>query len=197
MQIINNFISDFKKFKLLSLNYTGAQSFADMEKIINSLSDEYDKYLQLKKLPLEYQINIIKSFENIEIILKSLEYVNVYDVFDVILQCKNDYIINNVLSKYIKYDIKIMSPHNDIACSICLNFLDTIFVQTNCKHDFHFNCLYKWIANNHSCPCCRAEIKNTNNSAASDINSEINSEPDSDIYSDYSIYGTDNDSDTN
>ena len=43
-----------------------------------------------------------------------------------------------------------------MSCSICLEDLKNNLIITPCKHQFHLNCLKKWIKN--SCPLCRRKL---------------------------------------
>ena len=45
-------------------------------------------------------------------------------------------------------------------CSICLNEKDKcIFRKLVCNHQFHIECIEKWLSKNISCPICRYELK--------------------------------------
>ena len=52
----------------------------------------------------------------------------------------------------------------DNKCAICHNNINTIsnFVITDCKHHFHFNCIYKYIKSydGYKCPLCRKNFNN-------------------------------------
>ena len=43
------------------------------------------------------------------------------------------------------------------TCSICFDTIETNknFVCLPCNHRFHTTCIFKWLALNNSCPCCR------------------------------------------
>jgi hypothetical protein len=43
-------------------------------------------------------------------------------------------------------------------CSICFHSINKNKMQTlPCFHDYHFNCIYKWVTINKSCPLCRSD----------------------------------------
>jgi hypothetical protein len=45
-------------------------------------------------------------------------------------------------------------------CSICLDTNNKKMIKTKeCGHDFHLECLNKWIKQNPTCPYCRCELK--------------------------------------
>lgn len=45
-------------------------------------------------------------------------------------------------------------------CCICKNSIGINNVaKTACEHEFHVDCLVKWLIKNNTCPMCRAEIK--------------------------------------
>ena len=47
-------------------------------------------------------------------------------------------------------------------CTICLlefKHKDTLFVLPRCRHQFHEDCLGKWIKSNITCPNCRRDIR--------------------------------------
>jgi hypothetical protein len=52
----------------------------------------------------------------------------------------------------------------DNKCAICHNNINMIsnFVITDCKHHFHFNCIYKYIKSydGYKCPLCRKNFNN-------------------------------------
>jgi hypothetical protein len=46
-------------------------------------------------------------------------------------------------------------------CSICLmdfKCKDRISRPKSCRHEFHFNCLHKWLEMKDTCPCCRQNV---------------------------------------
>jgi len=45
-------------------------------------------------------------------------------------------------------------------CAICLDdtVIDASSCQLPCKHHFHLRCIYGWIIEKSTCPCCRASI---------------------------------------
>lgn len=54
----------------------------------------------------------------------------------------------------------ILAKNCDENCSICqenYKYNEKLCVNS-CGHEFHFNCLNKWIKYNLSCPLCRKEI---------------------------------------
>jgi len=53
--------------------------------------------------------------------------------------------------------------NNEEICSICISEEEKSDYKTICKHNFHKNCLEKWLKvsskrNNYSCPNCRQVI---------------------------------------
>jgi hypothetical protein len=49
-------------------------------------------------------------------------------------------------------------------CCICKNSIGINNVaKTACDHEFHVDCLVKWLIKNKTCPMCRAEIKHESN----------------------------------
>ena len=56
-------------------------------------------------------------------------------------------------------EIKIVVNPN-MNCIICLSNKNEKWCQIKeCTHQFHFDCLIKWIKEKENCPCCRKEIK--------------------------------------
>ena len=51
--------------------------------------------------------------------------------------------------------------HDDTECPICLESLkgNKKVLTTPCSHKFHTSCMKTWLANNDTCPCCRATLK--------------------------------------
>lgn len=45
------------------------------------------------------------------------------------------------------------------SCSICLNETkDNIIRRLVCNHNFHINCIEKWLSDNTTCPICRYNL---------------------------------------
>jgi hypothetical protein len=56
-------------------------------------------------------------------------------------------------------DTNIINKMEHIECSICLVFIDkTENELTDCKHNFHKECLSTWKKINNTCPLCRKSI---------------------------------------
>ena len=48
----------------------------------------------------------------------------------------------------------------DSVCPICLNEMNQDQIcLTDCKHEFCYNCLYKWLRININCPICREDVE--------------------------------------
>lgn len=56
-------------------------------------------------------------------------------------------------------------PKEDVKeCSICKNNIGiNNIAKTECNHEFHVDCLVKWLIEHKTCPLCRDEIKHENN----------------------------------
>lgn len=46
----------------------------------------------------------------------------------------------------------------NITCSICLDECSSDYIDTECKHRFHVECISKWYDIKNSCPYCRSKI---------------------------------------
>jgi hypothetical protein len=70
-------------------------------------------------------------------------------------------VIDSSLLKYIK--------EFDLECNICMEYGtegNSNFVETQCGHKYHTECLNKWINTNHfDCPTCRQSLKSGKNLA--------------------------------
>ena len=71
----------------------------------------------------------------------------------VVKEC-NNYKINNELKE------KILIDETEIICSICLeNFKkNEKYIEFECKHIYHKDCIKEWLQNNKNCPNCRKII---------------------------------------
>jgi len=67
-------------------------------------------------------------------------------------------IIQNGLSIEIINDIKRSNEILKDDCSICLNKENKEIMILNCNHNFHSDCLQKWLIRSKKCPICRNEI---------------------------------------
>ena len=53
-------------------------------------------------------------------------------------------------------------------CSICMEMIERDNKKTlNCNHDFHANCVNRWLRSNDTCPLCRAPQNNDENNRTS------------------------------
>jgi len=71
----------------------------------------------------------------------------------------------NILAKYFKH-IKIWKDSiTDETCSICWNNISNLdSIKTECNHEYCNSCLTDWLQNKKSCPMCRQNIQNIQNS---------------------------------
>jgi hypothetical protein len=63
--------------------------------------------------------------------------------------------------KYVAIRYKNMSNKKEhTSCPICFDdYTDNCFVsETECKHNFHEECLEKWMERNNTCPICRKNL---------------------------------------
>jgi hypothetical protein len=67
-------------------------------------------------------------------------------------------IIQNGLSMEIINKIKTSNEILEDICSICLNKENKEIMMLNCNHNFHSECLLKWLVRNKKCPICRKEV---------------------------------------
>ena len=61
----------------------------------------------------------------------------------------------------IKDSLEYINETNTQNCSICLEKykINETIIKLNCKHEFHKECLEKWLQNDKKdCPLCRSEI---------------------------------------
>lgn len=68
-------------------------------------------------------------------------------------------IIQNGLSMEIINKIKTSNEILEDVCSICLNKENKEIMILNCNHNFHSECLQKWLVRNKKCPICRKEVE--------------------------------------
>jgi hypothetical protein len=73
-----------------------------------------------------------------------------------------NFIPNDVIQNGLPLDIiNKIKKSNEILkddCCICLNKDNTEIMILNCNHNFHSECLRKWLARNKKCPICRKEV---------------------------------------
>jgi hypothetical protein len=62
--------------------------------------------------------------------------------------------------QYYKFLRRINVETDDVICSICINPVEknSRMAKLSCKHQFHKDCIYKWLKNKLSCPCCRQQF---------------------------------------
>jgi len=72
-------------------------------------------------------------------------------------RCKEFTLKGKRCKKFCIDDWDICWNHSPV-CSICLDKLvsrNTQFLP--CKHEFHHDCIERWLDENSSCPCCRSD----------------------------------------
>ena len=67
-------------------------------------------------------------------------------------------VIQNGLSMEIINKIKTSNEILEDVCSICLNKENKEIMILICNHNFHSECLQKWLVRNKKCPICRKEV---------------------------------------
>ena len=91
--------------------------------------------------------------------IDELEYAEVYDIRDVIIDIEvPNYNSNNIVSNYV-YDEANILPFKSEKCSICLEITENEQITTECDHVFCKECIELYLKNNNTCPNCRNEIK--------------------------------------
>ena len=67
---------------------------------------------------------------------------------------------NSFMSRYVVNGISRntrINTHEEVQCSICMEMIDRTDKKTlNCNHDFHADCVNRWLRSNDTCPLCRA-----------------------------------------
>lgn len=94
-------------------------------------------------------INILFYFPSIFYHAHELiEMIKLYPIYSSI-------ILNNLRK------LEKLENNLDTDCSICLNqFKEDDFINIlECQHQFHQDCLDKWLVNSKTCPICRNLIK--------------------------------------
>lgn len=57
-----------------------------------------------------------------------------------------------------------MTATDSTECSVCLSILEDgeiVRVLPNCKHNFHSECIDKWLSTHSTCPICRTDAEPT------------------------------------
>jgi hypothetical protein len=74
----------------------------------------------------------------------------------------NNFIPNDIIHNGLPIEIiNNIKRTNEILkddCSICLNKENKEIMILNCNHNFHSECLQKWLVRNKKCPICRKEV---------------------------------------
>jgi hypothetical protein len=81
--------------------------------------------------------------------------------------------VENITREDFKY-IDPDSINEDLFCSICHDVFDTVKRIRRCKHEFCYVCIVQALAQNKSCPICRANC--TENDLQSSIKVQSNLE---------------------
>lgn len=79
-------------------------------------------------------------------------------------------IIQNGLTMEIINKIKISNEILEDVCSICLNKENKEIMILNCNHNFHSECLVRWLMKNKKCPICRKEVTINDNEPLNILN---------------------------
>lgn len=104
------------------------------------------------------------------------DFDNPYIIFENISHLLNENVLENILNtsfeedqnieltqdKNIEIDCElIQNTKCDNQCEICLENIaqENIYVCKQCKGEYHYDCINKWVQRNATCPKCRVSIK--------------------------------------
>ena len=71
-------------------------------------------------------------------------------------RCSGDrYLVNPIWKKYRKEPI--LNEDQPFQCSICLDEVELNAEKyvLHCRHEFHPDCIFKWLRESKKCPVCR------------------------------------------
>jgi hypothetical protein len=57
-----------------------------------------------------------------------------------------------------KKEPKTTCEEKDNMCAICFDSCGKYKTMLECGHTFDTKCVFKWLAKNNNCPCCRASV---------------------------------------
>ena len=91
--------------------------------------------------------------------IRELQFRNWYKpvVRDVMLMSRANYVRN----KRIDASTKHVSLAEASTCPICFDDCPagtSFLALRRCRHSFHVLCVWPWLMNNNSCPCCRQPV---------------------------------------
>ena len=104
-----------------------------------------------------------RIIKNNQLYTKLKEVENINDNFDEITILLKEILCNHVC----KNSTKSISYNEKEICSICFEEFGNENVKQCslvCKNIFHTECLNLWLSHNNSCPLCRSQWVETNNS---------------------------------
>ena len=102
-------------------------------------------------------IEDLRSMFNIDINTMSNE--ELLSFIDELITNNSNNIIKNEIDQLILKK-KTINNNNNIDCAICLSNIQNLYIDLECKHMFHENCLKTWLEHNTNCPLCRRELFN-------------------------------------
>lgn len=140
---------------------------------LNSKKSNQEIYLSdTKHIPII--LTLLEFFCKVSFLFHSfpMKYTNLYHVSiltihisTIILLCLLGIsIIYMIYAYFKKLKIKIypILPIQEFTylneCSICLEINNYKIITTNCNHEFHEECLSKWIKISKTCPLCRKNL---------------------------------------
>uniref|UniRef100_A0A1A9V9E2 RING-type domain-containing protein n=1 Tax=Glossina austeni TaxID=7395 RepID=A0A1A9V9E2_GLOAU len=108
-------------------------------------------------------LNIERLIETISDLNEREQWVNILNMYSHIL--KNNFgVIASIAIKMLptyKYSSEL-DDGNEKSCAVCLNDfqLNEVIRKLPCAHDFHVDCVDKWLKLRRTCPMCRACVFN-------------------------------------
>lgn len=114
---------------------------------------------------MEQKLNhLVDKIYDTEFDFKSIKKTLKHQFYTLPIQDKEMKLLKEKFTKIYKNssDTAASDPENPAECSYCYMKLQPGDVITNlpmCNHSCHYNCLAYWLKSEHTCPCCKVNIR--------------------------------------
>lgn len=164
------FINDNEKIKLINIYQNNCQKYKKIYEVDNTQYINYIKYCMQIDFEKKFNINIKEQqflyFSKIIITIFSLFigisslifFLGIVSIIGKLIIILLHYIYNSIKYAIILqlYSTQLKKSSEEI-CAICLeNMCQYQYIyQATCNHEYHSECIYKWLQANNTCPYCR------------------------------------------